>query len=387
MPFFFFLKKCDLFKIITLNTGRIEIKIEAVVIGAGVVGLAVGKSLADKGIEVAVIEKENRIGEGASTRNSGVIHAGLYYSPKSLKAKLCCRGRKELYQYAATKNIPFKKTGKLIVATKKNQLKQLQSLYENGKANGVPLKILSKEKVKNIEEEIKCETAIFSSESGIISVPEYLSSLEEDIKKTGYVVLATELKHAEKINAHFELTLNSSDKIQCNFLINASGLHTEEVANRIEEINLPKIKTVMYAKGHYYLYKKKNPFKHLIYPLPNSNGHGIHAGMDIENNLRFGPNAKWVDSIEYSFNENTLDEFCNSIKSYWVNFDPSCLTPDYTGIRSKIVAEGEGSQDFEILDASDHGLNNFIHLQGIDSPGLTSSLAIAAEVMSKLGIH
>ena len=143
----------------------------------------------------------------------------------------------------------------------------------------------------------------------------------------------------------------------------------------------------MYAKGHYYLYKKKNPFKHLIYPLPNSNGHGIHAGMDIENNLRFGPNAKWVDSIEYSFDENTLDEFCNSIKSYWINFDPSCLTPDYTGIRSKTVAEGEGSQDFEILDASDHGLENLIHLQGIDSPGLTSSLSIATEVISKLGIH
>ena len=193
------------------------------------------------------------------------------------------------------------------MATEKNQLDQLESLYENGKSNGVPLKMLSKQKVTVLEEEIKCETAIFSSESGIISVPEYLSALEEDIKKTGYVVLASQLKHAKKINGYFELTLNSSDKIQCNYLINASGLHTEDVANMIEEINLPKIKTVMYAKGHYYLYKKKNPFKHLIYPLPNSNGHGIHAGMDIENNLRFGPNAKWVDSIEYSFDENTLD--------------------------------------------------------------------------------
>ena len=292
-----------------------------------------------------------------------------------------------LYKFAAKKNIPFKKTGKLIVATEKNQLEQLQSLYENGKANGVPLKMLSKQKIKALEEEIKCERAILSSESGVISVPEYLSALEEDIKKTGYVVLASELIHAKKINGQFELTLNSSDKINCNFLINASGLYTEEVANKIEDINLPKIKTVMYAKGHYYLYKKKNPFKHLIYPLPNSNGHGIHAGMDIENNLRFGPNAKWVESIEYSFDENTLDEFCNSIRSYWINFDPSCLTPDYTGIRSKIVAEGEGGQDFEILDASDHGLENLIHLQGIDSPGLTSSLSIAGEVISKLGIH
>ena len=349
--------------------------------------MAVGKSLADKGIEVAVIEKEKRIGEGASTRNSGVIHAGLYYSPKSLKAKVCCDGRQKLYEYTATKNIPFKKTGKLIVATEKNQLEELQLLYENGKSNGVPLKMLSKEMVNVLEEEIKCEAAIFSSESGIISVPEYLTALEEDIKKTGYVVLASELKNAKKVNGYFELILNSSDKIQCNFLINASGLHTEDVANRIEEINLPKIKTVMYAKGHYYLYKKKNTFKHLIYPLPNSNGHGIHAGMDIENNLRFGPNEKWVDSIEYSFDENTLDEFCNSIKSYWINFDPSCLIPDYTGIRSKIVAEGEGSQDFEILDASDHGLENLIHLQGVDSPGLTSSLSIAAEVINKLGIH
>jgi len=300
---------------------------------------------------------------------------------------VCCDGREKLYEYAARKNIPFKKTGKLIVATEKNQLDQLELLYENGKSNGVPLKMLSKEKVNVLEEEIKCEKAIFSSESGIISVPEYLIALEEDIKKTGYVVLASELKHAEKINGHFELTLNSSDKIQCNFLINASNHNTEVVANRIEEKNKKKIKTVMYAKGHYYLYKKKNPFRHLIYPLPSSNGHGIHAGMDIENNLRFGPNAKWVDSIEYSFDENTLDEFCNSIKSYWINFDPSCLTPDYTGIRSKTVAEGEGSQDFEILDASDHGLENLIHLQGIDSPGLTSSLSIAAEVMSKLGIH
>ena len=349
--------------------------------------MAIGKSLADIGIEVAVIEKENRIGEGASTRNSGVIHAGLYYSPKSLKAKLCCAGRQKLYQYAASKNIPFKKTGKLILATEKNQLGQLQSLYENGRVNEVPLEILSKEKVQFLEEEIKCERAIFSSESGVISVPEYLVALEEDIKKTGYVVLASELKHAKKINGQFELTFDSSDKINCNFLINASGLHTEDVANRIDEISLPRIKTVMYAKGHYYLYKKKNPFKHLIYPLPNLNGHGIHAGMDIENNLRFGPNAKWVDSIDYSFDENTLEEFCDSIKSYWVNFDPSSLTPDYTGIRSKLVAEGQGSQDFEILDVSDHGLDNLIHLQGIDSPGLTSSLSIAAEVIRKLGVH
>ena len=316
-----------------------------------------------------------------------MIHAGLYYPPNSLKAKVCCDGRQKIYEYATLKNIPFKKTGKLIVATDESQLGQLQSLYDNGRANEVPLKFLSKDKVSALEEEIKCETAIFSSESGVISVPEYLAALEEDIKKTGYVVLASEFKQAKKSKGQFELTLNSSDKINCTYLINASGLHTEDVANRIEEIDLPKIKKVMYAKGHYYLYKKKNPFKHLIYPLPNSNGHGIHAGMDIDNNLRFGPNAKWVDSIDYSFKENTLEEFCNSIKSYWINFDPSCLIPDYTGIRSKIVAEGEGGQDFEILGSGDHGLENLIHLQGIDSPGLTSSLSIAAEVIKKLGIH
>ena len=316
-----------------------------------------------------------------------MIHAGLYYPPNSLKAKVCCDGRQKIYEYAILKNIPFKKTGKLIVATDESQLGQLQSLYDNGIANEVPLEFLSKDKVSALEEEIKCETAIFSSESGVISVPEYLAALEEDIKKTGYVVLASEFKQAKKSKGQFELTLNSSDKINCTYLINASGLHTEDVANRIEEIDLPKIKKVMYAKGHYYLYKKKNPFKHLIYPLPNSNGHGIHAGMDIDNNLRFGPNAKWVDSIDYSFEENTLEEFCNSIRSYWIDFDPSCLMPDYTGIRSKIVADGEGGQDFEILDPSDHGLENLIHLQGVDSPGLTSSLSIATEVIEKLGIH
>ena len=356
---------------------------DATVIGAGVVGLAIAKELCASGLSVLVLEKHSRSGEEISSRNSGVIHAGMYYPFDSLKARLCIKGNKSLYAYINNKRISFKKTGKLIIANNNYEEKQLDKIYHQGKLNGVNLQMITSDEVREIEPSIKCSNAIISPDSGIVDVPELLISLEGDIQnKGGLISYKSEFIGAKRNNNSFEIKINSGElfEIKSKYLINSSGLHSDKNSNLIYNLNPSKIQKIYYAKGHYFKYTGANPFNHLIYPIPKSGGLGIHIGMDICGQLRFGPDIEWSDSIEYSFNEGLKMKFINAIKDYWPDLDAHKLVPDYTGIRPKLNNINSTFNDFSIKSSADHEIEDLVILEGIESPGLTSSLAIAEYV-------
>lgn len=361
---------------------------EVTIIGSGVVGLAIARQLSKKGFNVLVIEKNARSGEEISSRNSGVIHAGMYYASGSLKANLCVLGNKYLYEYIALKNISHKKLGKLIVASSEKEVNRLENIYNQGIFNGVDISLISRDEAKNIEPDIDCVKAIYSPNTGIIDVPEYLTSLEGDIQHHGgYISLNTEFISAERIKDSFIIKMESNNKsfeIKSKFLIQSSGLYSENILKNIKPLHKKYIEKIFFGKGHYYKYSGKNPFNHLIYPIPGPGGLGIHVGMDMGGQLRFGPDIEWVNKIDYSFDNNLKNKFISSIRSYWPSLDERKLYPDYTGIRPKLFSENQKARDFEIKSQSSHGLEGFISLEGIESPGLTSSLAIGEYVSNIL---
>ena len=353
---------------------------EVVIIGAGVIGLAIARHLSESGISVLVVEKEERSGEGASSRNSGVIHAGIYYPTSSLKASFCVSGNKQLYEYCIKKSISHKRLGKLIIASDDQEHEKLLNIYKQGLTNGVDLKLLKKDKVQELESDIKCYSAIFSPNTGIIDAPEFLDALEGDIQHNGGLVsYNSEFLSAAKKGGYFRIRLNAGDifDIESKILINCGGLHSDHISSSIRGLRSKFIKKIYYGKGHYFKYLGKNPFKKLIYPLPKPGSLGIHASMDISGQLRFGPDLEWVDSINYAFDYSLKKKFINSIKLYWPDIDDGKLQPDYCGIRPKIYNEGEDAPDFYISSPGQHGIEGLYNLQGIESPGLTSSLSIS----------
>ena len=358
---------------------------DVVIIGAGVIGLAIGREISAKGLETIILEKENRAGDATSSRNSGVIHAGMYYPETFLKSILCVQGNTLLYEYANEKNITHKKFGKYIIATKKEEEPHLETIYNQGLKNKVKLTFVSKEEILNEEPHITCEKGLFSPNSGVIDVPEYVSALEGDIQHSGsYVSFKTNFLKSEKIKGKFIIHCDSGDPftIESKYLINCSGLNSDEILKKIEGFPKKLIKKINYAKGHYFKYSGQNPFSRLIYPISGKFSLGIHVGFDLSGGLRFGPDLEWTDKINYEFNESLKSKFIDSISSYWPDIDQSKLHPDYTGIRPKIQKKDDHMKDFCITSSKDHGLENFINLQGIESPGLTSSLAIGKLVGS-----
>lgn len=360
---------------------------EAVIVGSGVIGLAIARELSIAGINVLVVEKNHRSGEEISSRNSGVIHAGMYYPSNSLKATFCVLGNSYLYDYVNEKGISYKKTGKLIVASSKTELEKLKNIYSQGLINGVSISMLSSNAVKEIEPNINCIKAIHSPNTGIIDVPEYITSLEGDIQhNNSYVSFNTEFISAKRDNKSFITKIKSNNdtfEISSKFLINSAGLHSENILHNLKGINKKNIHKIYYGKGHYFKYSGKNPFNHLIYPIPSPGGLGIHVGMDIGGQLRFGPDIDWIDCIDYSFDESLKKKFIKAIKSYWPSLNEEKLQPDYTGIRPKLSSRNESPKDFIINSETNHGIQGFISLEGIESPGLTSSMAIGKYV-SKL---
>jgi len=361
---------------------------EVTIIGSGVVGLAIARELSISGLSVLVIEKNHRSGEEISSRNSGVIHAGMYYPTNSLKAKFCVLGNKYLYNYINEKKISHIKVGKLIVATSKQESAKLQNIYNQGIDNGVDLTMLSQDESKDIEPSIDCINAIYSPNTGIIDVPEYITSLEGDIQHNdGYISFNSKFIYASRSNKYFLVKVKSGETfhdITTKFLINSSGLKSDEILNGIEQINKENINKIYYGKGHYFKYSGRNPFNHLIYPIPGPGGLGIHVGMDISGQLRFGPDIEWTKNIDYSFDESLKEKFVKAIKAYWPMLEETKLHPDYTGIRPKLSSKNQPSKDFVINLACDHGIEGLISLEGIESPGLTSSLAIGKYVSNLL---
>ena len=357
------------------------------IIGAGVIGLSIAKYFSQFGKSVLIIEKESRAGEGTSSRNSGVIHAGIYYPDNSFKSRFCLEGNRLLYEYADYKNISHSKVGKYIVASQEGELESLEKLYQQGIRNNVNLQYCSKEETEEAIPEIICSSALFSPDTGIIDVPEFITALEGDIQHAnGVVAFNTEFISAKKIKNSFEIRCNdgANFSIQSKNLVNASGLSSDFISYKIDQLDKRYIFPVNFAKGHYFKYSAPNPFNSLVYPLADEFSLGIHVGFDLSGQLRFGPDLTWVDSIDFSFDECLKEKFVNSIHRYWPNMDPKKLHPDYVGIRPKIQKNNQAMQDFSILGPEDHGIKGLINLQGIESPGVTSALAIGKYVSSIL---
>jgi L-2-hydroxyglutarate oxidase LhgO len=364
--------------------------IDTIIVGAGVVGLALARELAQKGSEVLLLEAESAVGSITSSRNSGVIHAGIYYHPGSLKARLCVEGRDRLYAYAKERGIPHKRCGKLIVATDESQIAGLKEWQSIGEKNGVAgLRMISAAEAKAMEPEVACVAALHSPDTGIIDVHHYLLALLGDAETSG-VMLAL---HAPVLSGRvtddgFILSVGGEQAmdVSCRVLINAAGLGAQELARNIQGVDAKTIPPQVLAKGNYFSLTGKQPFTRLIYPLPVLGSSGLHATCDLAGRVRFGPDVEWVDAIDYRVDPARQPKFEEAIRRYWPGLPDGALQPDYAGIRPKLAKASPHDTDFMIQDASVHRVPNLIHLYGIESPGLTSSLAIAAEVARRLGM-
>ncbi len=365
--------------------------IETVVIGAGVVGLATAAALAKAGQEVIVLEREPCIGQGISSRNSEVIHAGIYYTRDSLKAKMCVQGRKLLYEYCEQRNIPFSKTGKLIVATEDSEIEALDTLHQKATTNKVDdIEKLSAKEAIALQPGLRCTAALHSPSTGIIDSHSLMLSLQADLESHGGTVAChSETAKIDHNKNLFTITLTDDTSISANKVVNCSGLQSVALANTIHAAEKSSFPTARYAKGNYFKLATSAPFNKLIYPAPVVGGLGIHLTIDLAGQKRFGPDVEWLndetaDTINYQVDASRCENFYSSIRKYWPDLPDNSLVPDYAGIRPKIEWPGIRDIDFEISTEQQHGITGLVNLFGIESPGLTASLAIAEHVRQSL---
>ena len=355
---------------------------DAIIIGAGVVGLAIGRKLSTEGKSVAVIEEQDTFGTITSSRNSGVIHAGVYYDKGSLKAKFCPEGNRRIYDYCEKYNVPHLNTGKFIVATSKDEIGKLVSIYEKAVDAGVDsIERVTRDYVYKHEPMVDCVEALYVPTTGIVDQNALMRSYIGEIEDSGSnVVFNSQFIRATFNDNVFEAIINASGeetKIKSKILVNSSGLYAEENAKKLDFLDSSFIPKTYLAKGNYFETGKDLKIRHLIYPIPNEASLGLHLGLDLGMQVRFGPDVEWVEDIDYKVNPSRLDDFYNDIKKYLPYFDKSLLKPGYSGIRPKLKNKGEGKSDFMIQGCKNHGIKNMINLFGIESPGLTSSLVIA----------
>lgn len=359
---------------------------DVVVIGAGVVGLACAKYLVQRGCSTLVVDSEVSFGKGISSRNSEVIHAGIYYSQSSSKARLCVRGKYLLYEYCEKRKIPNQKIGKWIVAQTDSQAQKLYQLKQAGVDNGVAdLQFLCTKAISIGEPDLKATEVLYSPSTGILDSHLYMQSLVDDVEsRGGLIVYKTPFLNAEVVPYGFCTHLGGVEPsiVKSRFLINAAGLQAVSISKKIHGLLSAKIPNTCFAKGNYYSYMGKVPFKRLIYPVPDTGGLGIHLTLDMSGQARFGPDVEWIDEINYEVNEQSKQKFAQAIQSYWPCCDVTKLAPAYSGIRPKLGTPESFSSDFLIQTDQDHGINGLVNLFGIESPGLTASLAIAEEVSS-----
>ena len=364
-------------------------EIECVVIGAGVVGLAIARALAERGREVIVLEASEAIGTGTSSRNSEVIHAGLYYPRGSLKATLCVRGREMLYEYCAERGVPHQRCGKLLVATARNQLPQLAAIEARGKENGVlDLIRLSGADAQELEPALHCEAAVFSPQTGIVDSHQLLLALQGDAERGGAVcAFHSPVQAVEARAGRFLVTVGgaSPTTLSAACVINSAGLYANALARKIRGLDARHVPPRYLARGNYFSISGRAPFSRLIYPMPNEAGLGVHLTIDLGGQARFGPDVEWVDTINYDVDPRRADSFYAAIREYWPELPEDGLQPAYAGIRPKLSGPGEPAADFVIQGPAAHGVRGLVNLFGIESPGLTASLAIAQRVCELAG--
>ena len=372
-------------------------RIDVLVIGAGVVGLAVGRALATAGRETIVVEAAGGIGQGVSSRNSEVIHAGLYYTPGSLKARLCVRGKRLLYAFCASHGVPHRACGKLIVATAFEQHGALHSLAEKAAANGVPVQWLDAAAARKLEPALACTAALSSPSTGIVDSHALMLALQGDMERAGgLLALRSSVQQAvfePGQPARLQVVSPDGDfEIEADTVINATGLHACTLARRFAGLAAQHVPQPHYAKGNYFTLPGRAPFSRLIYPAPVDAWLGVHVTLDLGGQAKFGPDLEWLDvanaagpeSIDYTVNPARAALFEAAVRRYWPALPAGALQPGYSGVRPKIHGPGQPAPDFRIDGPAQHGVAGLVNLFGIESPGLTSSMAIAEEVLRLL---
>ena len=362
-------------------------RVECVVVGAGVVGLAVARSLALAGREVVVLEACDAIGTATSSRNSEVIHAGIYYAEGSLKARLCVQGKHQLYQYCAERGIPHRRRGKLIVATNPAQVAQLQGIIDKAAANGVDdLRLLTRGQARAIEPALECTAAVLSPSTGIIDSHALMLALQGDLENAGGLIalhsaLRSALARVQCADGGFWLVTEDGTPLFARMLVNSAGLHAPAVAARIDGLDPAFVPRARYCKGNYFTLSGRSPFTHLIYPVPEAAGLGVHLTIDLGGQAKFGPDVQWVDSPDDLVVDPARgDAFYAEVRKYWPALADHALLPGYAGIRPKIGKPHGPAKDFMIQGPAEHGVRGLVNLFGIESPGLTSALAIGDHV-------
>ncbi len=373
-----------------------EADVDTIVVGAGAVGLAVARSLALAGGQVMVLEQHDLIGSETSSRNSEVIHAGIYYPPGSLRAKLCVEGKHELYRFCERHGVAARRCTKLLVATADDQLGKLAGIYQTAIANGVEdLLELTPAQARTLEPEVSCVAALLSPSTGIIDSHAYMLALQGEAETHGaQIVLRSHVTAARRLdNGLFALDVaahgaSEAERILCRRLVISAGLHASKLAHSLEFDSGYRAPPTYYAVGQYYALSGRSPFSRHVYPMPQGAWLGLHATIDIGGRCKFGPDIEWIPEIDYSFKPHKLTQFLDFIRSYYPRLDPERLHPDYTGIRPKLYREGEPVPDFAIHGPETHGADGLVILLGIESPGLTASLAIGRmveQVLSEAG--
>ena len=359
-------------------------KIDCVVIGAGVVGLAIARALALRGHETLVLEAEDAIGTGTSSRNSEVIHAGLYYTPGSAKAALCVAGRQLLYAYCEAHGVAHRRCGKLIVAADQEQATALRKIEATARANGVhDLQWLTAAEARALEPALSCESALLSPSTGIIDSHGFMLAMQGDLEDAGgTVALRAPVRrgHCGRDAIHLEAGRDEVLEISARVVINSAGLHAQQLARSIEGIPAASIPSCVYAKGCYFVLQGKTPFRRLIYPIPIPGGLGVHLTLDLAGQARFGPDVEWVEKLDYSVDPARGERFYSVIRRYWPGLPDGALLPGYAGIRPQLRRPGGPGVDFLIQGPQAHGVPGLVNLYGMESPGLTASLAIAERV-------
>lgn len=358
-------------------------RVDCVVIGAGVVGLAVARALALRGREVIVLESEQAIGTGISSRSSEVIHTGIYYPTGSLKALLCVQGQRMLYAYCIERSVPYQRCGKLVVATSEAQQERLQAIADRGAANGVQgLQWLSRGAARQREPALECVAALYSPGTGIVDSHALMLSLQGDLENAGgMVVLNTLVMGAQCTPAAIVLNLQDGTLVQASTVVNAAGLNALDLARHFSSLDFVHVPEAFYAKGSYFSLQGKVPFTHLIYPVPEPAGLGVHLTLDLGGQAKFGPDVQWVTNpANLDVEGQRAAAFDEEVRKYWPGLPVNALVPAYAGMRPKIHAPSQAAADFTVQTSIDHGVRGLINLFGIESPGLTSALALGEHV-------
>ena len=363
---------------------------QVLVVGAGVIGLAIARAAALVGHDVTVAETTGGIANGVSSRNSEVIHAGLYYPTGTKRAVHCVRGRRMLYEFCASHGVGHRKCGKLVVATNEAELAKVETIMVQAETNGVEnVEMLGGNAARAMEEELFCIGALWSPETGIIDSHGYMLALWGELEdRGGMIAFETPVERLSYKAPHWQVQFGGRDagKVEFDAVVNAAGLGAQALARRIDNYPPAKVPRLVLGKGNYFGFAGRPVFSRLIYPTPIDGGLGVHVTLDLAGRMRFGPDVEWVSEENYSVDPRRADAFYDRIRGYWPGLPPGSLVPDYCGIRPKLTGQGEGQADFMIAAEPDHGLPRLVNLFGIESPGLTSSLSLADEIVSYLSV-